>query len=141
MGKAGQRFRTFAGSTSTNTKLASLDLPLEMNEKVQVLLIHFPAQLMSFSIFKTFLCSKQAPRCHPNATLSPLEAPEFRTKSEANASANAVVPAVPCLFPLAFAPLFHLLYHSLIVNNCQCVFLRQNEVTNCGYGFYFSCGN
>jgi hypothetical protein len=55
MGKAGQRFRTFAGRTSTaNTKLASLDLPLEINEKVQVLLIHFPAQLMSFSIFKTF---------------------------------------------------------------------------------------
>jgi hypothetical protein len=54
MGKAGQRFRTFAGSTSTNTKLASLDLPLEINETVQVLLIQFPAQLMSFSIFKTF---------------------------------------------------------------------------------------
>jgi hypothetical protein len=54
MGKAGQRFRTFAGSTSTNTKHASLDLPLEINEKVQVLLIHFPAQLMSFPIFKTF---------------------------------------------------------------------------------------
>jgi hypothetical protein len=54
MGKAGQRFHTFAGSTSTNTKLASLDLPLEINEKVQVLLIHFPAQLRSFSIFKTF---------------------------------------------------------------------------------------
>ena len=54
MEKAGQRFHTFAGSTSTNTKLAFLDLPLEINEKVQVLLIHFPAQLMSFSIFKTF---------------------------------------------------------------------------------------
>jgi len=75
MGKAGQRFRTFAGRTSTaNTKLASLDLPLEINEK--------------------------APRCHPNATLSPLEAPEFRIKSEANGSANAVVPAVPCFFRL-----------------------------------------
>jgi hypothetical protein len=48
MRKAGQRFRTFAGSTSTNTKLASLDLPLEINEKVQVLLIHFPAPIDEF---------------------------------------------------------------------------------------------
>jgi hypothetical protein len=45
MEKAGQRFRTFDGRASTNIELASLDLPLEITEKVQVLLIHPPAQL------------------------------------------------------------------------------------------------